>query len=220
MWRAAHLTAVDAPAISQSLSRSFTRVCDEHLVDLPEEVRGRLCCRCGALQLPTLTCSVRVKRRRARSRINRNGIPRLGKGAGEKFRNEVVRRCLLCGRVSQRAAGHRRGKGNKRPLRDTPSTTSQAPPVVSTPRFSFTSGGRQSAPGKLESEWIPLPSSENMDKPTPIQRLSLIELEKKNKKMRRRAPSHTASSVSNGAQQAPATESFSLVKLKSIFGQK
>ncbi len=103
LWKGMHETALRSLDLSHQMSRSFVQLVKEHGINnLPEFVMTeRICQWCCVIQLPSVTCQSRLRKRSLKG-----GINRYRKGAGEsaegeshpsaKLKNVLVSSCLLC----------------------------------------------------------------------------------------------------------------------------
>ena len=123
LWKAIHEVCLTSLSLSHNYSRKFLAIVDEHGIELPNThvCSTRLCEWCGVIQLPTLTCSSRLRAIKLKSRINRSregssssgnmgtGVERGShEGQSKKLKNVLVTACLMCkhSRVSvTKAAG-------------------------------------------------------------------------------------------------------------------
>jgi hypothetical protein len=211
--------------------------------DFEECVPRRLCSWCSIIQIPTVTCRVRLRHRTKRSKVNQQSGKR-------KIKNEIVYHCLTCDRISSRE------EVCKKPLPVTPSSTPVTTPVATRAgsssvdskrdkkKFNFLemlSQSRGTPPpahaiakglslGSGGLDFIPLVSSEGggeANDRTPKKRVSLLELEenrKSNKKKRKSlGPQETESSSSasgtaaGGASAVRVAGGEGLGSLKSLF---
>ena len=78
LWRGAHATS-SSTSLSHSLARKFIELGIKSGLQIPEQVKNRLCNYCSAVLLPTITSTIRVQSRGKDSRIHKlkNLIPRV-----------------------------------------------------------------------------------------------------------------------------------------------
>eukprot|EP00277_Geminigera_cryophila_P005604 CAMPEP_0179414122 /NCGR_PEP_ID=MMETSP0799-20121207/5485_1 /TAXON_ID=46947 /ORGANISM="Geminigera cryophila, Strain CCMP2564" /LENGTH=244 /DNA_ID=CAMNT_0021186683 /DNA_START=335 /DNA_END=1065 /DNA_ORIENTATION=- len=73
LWRAAHTTCAQQPALSQHLLSSMRATAQEANVRLSDSITQRYCACCSSLLMPGVNCTVRLsKRRRAHERGNQD----------------------------------------------------------------------------------------------------------------------------------------------------
>jgi len=94
-------------ALAHSMARSFVETAVEHGALLPSSVSERLCGRCSAPLVPSVTSYLRVHRRR--SMRHNKAQPALPEGH-MRPRSEVTVHCCVCGQVSRTAAVPRKAK--------------------------------------------------------------------------------------------------------------
>jgi RNAse P Rpr2/Rpp21/SNM1 subunit domain len=214
------------------------RMCTENIVDLPPSVSDRLCRHCHIVQLPSITCTVRINRRVAGSRINRNGVKRVDAedaDGDQKYSNEVVKTCLVCKQSSVKLSGCIREKGNK--IKTTPvpplpaAATAQVAPASQTKssgRFSFLNAAdirRTSAPGRLQDDFIQLPCHPSAVTSTPVgkvggnKRPNLFEMERSQKKLKRNSESRQHASLPTAPPNRSSDSTGSLTSIKNLFGK-
>lgn len=70
LWKISHSLALTSITSSHLLSRSFISLVNKYAIELPSNIRYRICSYCCVLQLPSITCSVKVRRRGRESRRN------------------------------------------------------------------------------------------------------------------------------------------------------
>lgn len=105
-WKAAHEVISTNVSISMGLSRNFSELVLQYGVDLPKSIRERLCTSCNVLLIPTLTCHVRLRKRSARSKINKKCG---SSGANQpRYKNELVIHCNICKEISYSLPCHPR----------------------------------------------------------------------------------------------------------------
>ena len=101
LWKGMHQAALTSMELSHHMSRSFVDLVKEHGIDnLPEFVMSeRICQWCCAIQIPSVTCRSRIRKRSLKG-----GLNRYRKGCGEniegelhpsaKLKNVIVSHCL------------------------------------------------------------------------------------------------------------------------------
>ena len=181
LWRGSVLLAREggaALALSHSLCLQFVQLAGKHSVALPAQVKERICSVCSAVQLPSLTCTVRVRPRSLRSRVNRKQDAALPMNSNNNFaadaqkrrlKNEVVRHCLMCGHSSRSLGAPRKPSKAKAPQVPAPApapapvpaavaaTKSHGAAAAKKPAFSFLSAAAaSSSPGGLLGDFVHL----------------------------------------------------------------
>lgn len=86
LWNACNNLAIHSPALAHRMSRSFVQLSNKFDVDLPDYVACRLCRHCCAIQIPSETCTVRLRVRSRKSPARRDS---------SKPKNQIVSQ-LLC----------------------------------------------------------------------------------------------------------------------------
>ena len=134
------MTALSSLPLSHSISRDFMATCIEYAVNVPDIVKERLCKVCCVVQLPSITYSARLRSRSSRSRLNRSSSLSLSSNKKDtmgspqegvkrfKYRNEVVRRCFVCGMAKSFEPACKRPLGGRRVMRTVTTTTSSSIP--------------------------------------------------------------------------------------------
>ena len=223
LWRAMHRMSTVSIGLSHSLCNQFSRLVHEYAVDLPHEMRQKICPKCSAFLHNPLSCSVKL---------------RLLKG-NKKYKNEFVITCTQCKEISQKLKNPRIRK-RRRKTRSKPDQLSTA--VVENERklsagFSFlhnmvspssTNSGRVvQSRGTLVGEFIPLsrtvsPAKKkinmnndrahdcNITDVSSAKTLNLLDLEREKKRKRKERKKAEAT-------KATSTTSASLQMLKSVF---
>jgi RNase P subunit RPR2 len=74
LWKSSFALALSSITTSHLISRSFVNLVNKYAIELPSNIRYRICSYCSVLQLPSITCSVKVRRRGRQSRRNVNLI--------------------------------------------------------------------------------------------------------------------------------------------------
>ena len=109
LWKGMHQAALTSMELSHHMSRSFVDLVKEHGIDnLPEFVMSeRICQWCCAIQIPSVTCRSRIRKRSLKG-----GLNRYRKGCGEniegelhpsaKLKNVIVSHCLRCGKKAKK----------------------------------------------------------------------------------------------------------------------
>ena len=132
------MTALSSLPLSHSISRDFMATCIEYAVNVPVIVKERLCKVCCVVQLPSITYSARLRSRSSRSRLNRSSSLSLSSNKKDtmgspqegvkrlKYRNEVVRRCFVCGMAKSFEPACKRPRGGRRTMRTVTTTTSSS----------------------------------------------------------------------------------------------
>jgi len=119
LWRTGFRLAREEGATTRELAHSITlqfiRLASKHKVMLPPQVKERICGGCSMVQLPSVTCSVRVRPRSLHSRANRkqsavmvSSTSNSGIQPPRKLKNEVVSRCLICSHTSRKSGAPRK----------------------------------------------------------------------------------------------------------------
>ena len=89
LWLSAYQQIQLSKEISHQFSRKFAFLIQQYSIVIPETVSSKLCKHCYILQIPTLTCQLRVRKlsKKKQNLSSKNNI---------KFRNKLVRHCLSC----------------------------------------------------------------------------------------------------------------------------
>ena len=66
LWKSCHEFALSSVILSHSLSKKFKELVSQHNIMLPSNFDDRLCSKCCVIQLPSLTCTVRLQKIRKR----------------------------------------------------------------------------------------------------------------------------------------------------------
>lgn len=100
LWSVAHEVAKTSPQLSHAASLEFKDLITKEDVVLPRHITEKLCSGCGAIQIPSVTCSTRLRTSGRRSCVNRAlkslYVPDTQGGGTVKVKNVAVTRCLLC----------------------------------------------------------------------------------------------------------------------------
>lgn len=86
LWNASNNLALHSPALAHRMSRSFVQLSNKFNVDLPDYITCRLCKHCCSVQIPSETCSVRLRQRSLKSSSRRSK---------DKLKNQIVSSSLL-----------------------------------------------------------------------------------------------------------------------------
>jgi hypothetical protein len=113
-------------------------------VDLEECVPRRLCSWCSIIQIPTVTCRVRLRHRTKRSKVNQSANK--NKTTKRKIKNEIVYHCLTCDRISSRE------DVCKKPLSAAAASSTTLATPVAIRAAAATAGGSSSVDPKLKRD--------------------------------------------------------------------
>jgi RNase P subunit RPR2 len=104
--RVSHLFGLGMAYVSENpeLSRFYMvkgfEVAEKFGIEVPEDVRCRVCSRCKCIQIPNKNCKVRIRARSSRSPINRKRKKKKKKSSSGEvvplLRNEIVSVCAMC----------------------------------------------------------------------------------------------------------------------------
>lgn len=119
LWRSSFSLARShesaARSLSHTLSLQLVQLASKHKIVLASQVKDRLCSGCSAVQVPSLTCKVRLRSRSLHSRVNRKqaGTPTVSVSttasqAPRKLKNEIVSVCSLCSHTARKGGSQRK----------------------------------------------------------------------------------------------------------------
>jgi RNase P subunit RPR2 len=110
LWNVCHEVAGSSSQLSHAASMQLKQLIREYDVALPTYITSKLCAWCSAVQIPSVTCSTRIRGRGKGSSVNRT-LRSLHVGSGEtplqpgatpsaavKVKNAAVSRCKVCSR--------------------------------------------------------------------------------------------------------------------------
>lgn len=97
----------DAISLSHHLSKKMMQTILNHGVYLPQSYLQQLCEKCCVLQIPSLTCRSRLKRRSRKSKCNQKA--KKANHDSLKIKNQLIRTCLICNHVTGTHIGCKRG---------------------------------------------------------------------------------------------------------------
>jgi RNase P subunit RPR2 len=105
---AAHLLAVESPAVSAQLLSQYKKIALENVLNPPDARRRDICGACGSIMVPGWTCHVRSQPRRKTPRKRRKSksrktAPSLALKIDGIETNELkmVYNCQVCGRITR-----------------------------------------------------------------------------------------------------------------------
>jgi len=201
LWQSAHQTlgtgaVPGCTKLSHQLSHQFASLANEYMVDLPDHVKDRLCPRCFVLKLPSINTVVRVIRVSRNSGKNRQVNKNSPKT--KRLKNVVCMECMTCKyKYKYKPCCLRKGKNKPKIEVSHEIDNNNTETIQSKVKFSFLDSMHKT---KLDEPAAMMN--------TPAKAISLIELEKinkKNKKLEKRnslTPSSMASPIGLNALQS------------------
>lgn len=238
LWKACNKMSLSSSLLSHRLSVTFIDLCKSYGIILPLFIQSRFCDWCFALQLPSYTCSTKIK---SRKKLNKIGNSRVVKD--KLFKNFIINKCTVCNKQARAIGACKKIAKVEAKVNPTIADDNK----LKAKKFSFldeTNPKRLSAPSRLEGDFIPLGNCVNMHK-TPTKdfkvsstlsqtsekisvkrensNVNLLELERSNKKARKQSVKNcnntSVAVVSKTTNCGQKTES-SLKSLQSLFAIK